>query len=456
MRVSFVDDEPQIYPLQYGGKARTILSLAKSALGSDLVDGVTVLSRSIDDPRDAFADYDGVNFERLDDQNMIGRIAEEAEEADVLSVHTCSFTFPRIPLSRRRAALVYHLHDVMLTTADKGSHLDKALAGDWDAIVAPSEFATNTYRNFAALTGNSAEIYTIPRGVDPELFYEVPRDQAIQELKKKGIVIDDKRKPILFFPGRASVGKGDDQIGEICHSLSEKYEDFLVVTTNDVDSPKPHANVMHIGWQESDRLRYLYSAADLTLSLSKLPESFSQVCIESIACGTPVLAFPFGNLSRLSQTLPAVRVCEPTTTAITENVHNMLADPAIYQALEQSQATLETTYSIGEISQTYLGLYMDIVRRRKEALHVPESYFISPFASIHGGIAYISDNDNSPLRAHHLTRAEEMILECCGTATSVDEIRLTTGLSSGIVRFNLDALIRKKVIIGGKNERSIR
>ena len=29
MKISFFDDEPEVYPLQYGGKARTITNLAK-------------------------------------------------------------------------------------------------------------------------------------------------------------------------------------------------------------------------------------------------------------------------------------------------------------------------------------------------------------------------------------------------------------------------------------------
>ena len=32
MKISFFDDEPEIYPLQYGGKARTIINLANELL----------------------------------------------------------------------------------------------------------------------------------------------------------------------------------------------------------------------------------------------------------------------------------------------------------------------------------------------------------------------------------------------------------------------------------------
>lgn len=456
MKISFVDDEPEIYPLQSGGKARTILALAQSALSFEAIDEVTVMSRSIDDPRDEFTDYGGVNFEKLDDHNMIGRIAQEAEEADVLSVHTCSFTFPRIPPDRRKAALAYHLHDVMLTTADKGSHLDKALGGDWDAIISPSAFATRTYRNFAALTGGSAEIHTIPRGIDSSLFHVVPRDEALQEIRNWGISIDDSKGPVLFFPGRAGVGKGDDRIGQICESLADEYPDLQVITTSDVDSLQQHDNVMHIGWQESARLKHLYSIANVTLSLSSLPESFCQVCMESVACGTPVLAFPFGNLSGLAESLPAVATCEPTTEAIITGIRQLLANPNMNEALNESRAILESTYNIREIGKTYVQLYMDIARRRREQIRIPELYFLSPFAAVHNGTAYLFNNDGNPLKSYGLNQNEAAILACCDTATSVEEIGSMTGLGDETIRPTLVELTKRKVIIGGRNGRNTR
>lgn len=449
MRVGFIDDEPQIYPLQYGGKARTILALARSALELDEIDEVTVMSRSIEDPRDEFTDFNGVNFERLDDHNMMSRIAEEAENADILSVHTCSFTFPQIPEERRRAALIYHLHDVMLTTADKGSHLDKALGGDWDAIVSPSPFATQTFRNFAEVTGKVADIHTIPRGIDPELFHKVPKQEAFEKLRGLGVDIDETKYPILFFPGRADVGKGDDRLAQICEAL-EEYPDRMVITTSDVDSPKQHPNVTHVGWQESQSLKYFYAAADMTLALSKLPESFSQVCIESVACDAPVLTFPFGNLPGLSKSLPAIRLCEPFTEGIIASVKGLLTDKEVRNALDQSQETIDKNYSIKGVSKTYLQLYEDIIRHRSEALQIPSMYFLSPFSSVYSGKAYLSNNENAPLKAYDLSENEEKILVCCAKASSEKELEAMTGLESEIVRSTLSTFINRKIIMGGR------
>lgn len=457
MRVGFVDDEPQIYPMQYGGKARTIRALAESALRSDVVDEVTILSRSIEDDRDEFAAYGGIRFVQLDDQTMMGRIAEEAESSDVLSIHTCSFTFPRISEVKRKAALIYHLHDVMLTTADKGSHMDKALGGDWDAIVTPSNFAAQTYRNFSALVGRtSADIHTIPRGIDPSLFHKVSKEEAKQKINSWGINLGELSGPVLFFPGRADVGKGDDRIARICESLANDYPDFTVVTTSDVKSSRQHPNVVHVGWQASDRLRYFYSISDLTLALSKLPESFSQVCIESVACDTPVITFPFGNLPDLSRSLPAVQLCEPTTEAAIQGVKQLLKDRAMDDKLQMSRYAIESTFSIEATSKIYLQLYADIVKNRREQLCSPSLYFMSPFASIYAGKAHVSNSLDNPIHSYDLAESEELLLACCTQATTPEEMKVKTGLDSGVILRTLRSLVDRKIIMGGHYDRNIR
>ena len=66
MKISFFDDEPELYPLQYGGKARTIINLANEFMKHPDVESVTVLSRSIFTDKDEF-ELNGVRYVKLDD-----------------------------------------------------------------------------------------------------------------------------------------------------------------------------------------------------------------------------------------------------------------------------------------------------------------------------------------------------------------------------------------------------
>ena len=54
MNISFFDDEPEIYPLQYGGKARTITNLAYEFIKQRNVENVTIYSRTIRNTKKEF------------------------------------------------------------------------------------------------------------------------------------------------------------------------------------------------------------------------------------------------------------------------------------------------------------------------------------------------------------------------------------------------------------------
>ncbi len=451
MRISFVDDEPEIFPMQYGGKARTILTLARSAVELEGIEDVRVLSRSIDDPRDSF-DVDGIGFERLDGYNMVGQIAKEVDEADIVSVHTCSFTLPRFP--KRRAALIYNLHDVMLTTADKGSHLDKALAGDWDAIVSPSEFATQVLHNFSAVTSSESTIRTIPRGVDLEVFHAIPRHQAIAKLREWGVDISDETKPVVFVPSRFNAGKGEDYLNTICRSLSARYSNFTVLTTSEAeDKQNIHPNIQCVGWLETEKLQYFYSASDVTLSLSKLPESFSQICIESVACDTAVLSFRFGNLAKLVDTMPAIKGCDPNIESILLQLDKVLENrTAISADITKSREIVEANFSSNVVASQYLSLYAALVKRRREKLHVPRHnvYFVSPFVSIHGSRAYVCNDASSHIEEYLISEDEAAVLADCTNATTREQLVLTTGLRSETITTIISKLVMNRLIIGGK------
>ena len=66
MKISFFDDEPEIYPIQYGGKARTITNLAREFIKLHEVEEVTILSKSIFSDKEEFV-KDNIRYVVLND-----------------------------------------------------------------------------------------------------------------------------------------------------------------------------------------------------------------------------------------------------------------------------------------------------------------------------------------------------------------------------------------------------
>src|SRR3972149_3170283 len=209
MKISFLDDEPEIFPVQYGGKARTIITLAKQFTKIKDIKNVTILSRTINTKLKKFR-WGGINFQKLEGYDIIKKIVEESNNTDVLNVHVSSFTFPYI--KNKKAIIVNHLHDVIFATSDTGSHLDKAVGGQWDAIITPSVFATRVLKNIISSWSDSdRKIFTIPRAIDTKTFYGVSSKVAYSKIKNSNdnIEIKPNTYPIIFFPHRMNANKGE-------------------------------------------------------------------------------------------------------------------------------------------------------------------------------------------------------------------------------------------------------
>lgn len=354
MKISFFDDEPELFPLQYGGKARTIINLATELSKNPEVEKVTILSRSIVSEKKEFF-LNGVNFVALDDNNTISRIVSEMNEADILNIHCCSFTFPIIS---GKAKKFYFLHDVLIATADRGSCLDKSLGGYFDAVIAPSEFAKSIYNENKKLIGGDTNCYVIPRHINTDMFYHISKDDIKIDEKAPQIVKDiiNKYKYIFFFPSRPIEEKGGKYLIEISKKLEEDFEDYCIIGPfgNNKDLPK---SCIDTGWIESNDLKYYYSISDVTFNFSYLPESFSQVCIESAYCKTPVVAFKSGNIPSLGNLINTIFLVEKSTESIMDGISSALNIKKNSKNMKETQKIIIDNFGKEKIINEYLNLY---------------------------------------------------------------------------------------------------
>lgn len=135
----------------------------------------------------------------------------------------------------------------------------------------------------------------ILNGIDTNnVFY--PR--KFEYLKEKHGIRDEK---ILLHvtASFSSEIKGGKYIIQLAKLLENENIKIIVIGNNDNDLELP-SNIIDVGRvNDQKELAAYYSMADITVITSKR-ETFSMVCAESLACGTPVVGFKAGAPEQIS------------------------------------------------------------------------------------------------------------------------------------------------------------
>ena len=195
--------------------------------------------------------------------------------------------------------------------AQKCSHIIAATVREKDDLI----------RHYGAVP---ERIGVISCGVNLELFHPVNKEMARQQLG----LVDSK---IILFVGRIEPLKGIDQLLKAMTYLKNGQRPKLVIIGGDEHSQyelerlqklaralQVQDSVTFLGLVKQERMPYLYSAADVCVVPSYY-ESFGLVALESLACGTPVVATDVGNLKGI------IRQGE-TGYVIIDNTPQRLAD----------------------------------------------------------------------------------------------------------------------------------
>ncbi len=194
--------------------------------------------------------------------------------------------------------------------------VERAAMRESDFLIAASEIeAAELMQLYGA---DPARICVIPCGVDPELF----RPQ--RQVDARAALGRDQCERLVLFVGRIEQIKGIDVLLESLGLLFARRPDLrheicLVVVGGALDSEddapetekvlelrrlvhehRMEDNVDFVGSLDQARLALWYAAADVC-AVPSLTESFGLVALESMACGTPVVATRVGGLQTVVQ-----------------------------------------------------------------------------------------------------------------------------------------------------------
>jgi len=176
---------------------------------------------------------------------------------------------------------------------------ERELVSDCHKIIAATEREKKDLTRYYSATPH--KISVVPCGVNLNLFRRIDKESVRQHLGFNG-------GKIVLFVGRVEPLKGIDRLLMAMPSLDTERDLRLVVVGGDDDSqPEKERlqslarnlniqdSVTFVGTVRQEDLPLYYSAADVCV-IPSYYESFGLVALESLACGTPVVATRVGGM----------------------------------------------------------------------------------------------------------------------------------------------------------------
>lgn len=222
-------------------------------------------------------------------------------------------------------------------------------------IVAPSRWIYKLAQSSSLFQQH--KIHYIPTGVDTKVFYPIDRTVARKALglpEDKTIIAfgalgatSDPRKGYKHLKKAISI-LATSSIGSRMHLLAfgnNKKIELDIATTG-------------LGTlQDELSLRLAYSAADIFVAPS-IEENLANTCLESLACGTPIAAFPIGGM-------PDILNCTSSGLLAKKISAQSLADSIVHfvtsdKLKSQNQNRLDKNNSITTQAESYKTLIFNI------------------------------------------------------------------------------------------------
>ena len=181
-------------------------------------------------------------------------------------------------------------------------YAEREIARTADRIIGFSEHERNILIN--SYQASSDRVSVIPCGVDVELFKPYRDHSARKQLGLENMTV-------LLYVGRLEPLKGIDILLRAA-SIMEHFDNLkvLIIGGDDDQDQELHRlrtlvnelnisdKVVFVGRIEQDSLPPYYNAADICV-VPSFYESFGLVALESMACGTPVVASRVGGLTSI-------------------------------------------------------------------------------------------------------------------------------------------------------------
>jgi len=232
-------------------------------------------------------------------------------------------------------------------------------------IVTPSKWLGELARNSPLL--GDFPVNVIPNAIDVDVYHRSDKLKARRELR-----LPPDRKIVLFGALRATseTRKGYQFLQPALKMLSSGTvgRDAVAVilgASQPAEPPDFGMESIFLGTLSDDAsLSMAYSAADVFVAPS-IQENLSNTVMESLACGTPAVAFNIGGMPDMIEHRANGYLAEAfDTDDLANGLEWVMEDIERHAGLsDRARRKVEETFAAPKIAREHLALYEDILRR---------------------------------------------------------------------------------------------
>lgn len=230
-------------------------------------------------------------------------------------------------------------------------------------IVAPSHWMADSVKRSKLL--GKAPVQVIPNTLDTTVFR--PHDKSAAR-KALGLSPDSFLMLSGFMPSKNDKHKGTPYLLNALELFSQKAKglplELIIFGNRDVESlPDIPVSATFLGTiNDDEKLALAYSAADVFISPS-LEDNLPNTVMESLACGTPVVAFNTGGIPDMVQHqqngyLAAYESSSDLAVGLAWVYHH----PDRETLNQQARAKVESQFAEKVIAQKHIELYQSLLK----------------------------------------------------------------------------------------------
>ncbi|RMF39967.1 MAG: glycosyltransferase [Anaerolineae bacterium] len=220
-------------------------------------------------------------------------------------------------------------------------------------VVAPSRWLQRLAQ--ASIIGQGRIIHHIPNGIDLEIFKPCEQVKARHQWN-----IPLNKLVILFSAEKTSnPRKGFAFLREALMQLPNRQNIVLLVMGAGKDTDFPGFHVIHLGYLKDEYTQAAaYNAADLMVFPS-LADNQPLGILESLACGTPVVAFNTGGIPEMVRHMETGYLAHyKDTYDLCRGIQTLGENPTrLHEMRAQCRRVAQAEYALSLQAQRYLSLY---------------------------------------------------------------------------------------------------